>query len=89
MTRYQVYGYYTDEPQVVIDIVDAESPEDAERIITEARGGESSGYTSDGAELLTDTLANVQTLLAQSPEEIAKGIDELRAQYCDNDTETD
>jgi hypothetical protein len=85
MNRYQVHGYYTDEPQVVIDVVDAESHEDAERIITEARGGEHSDYTCDGASLLADDLELLKDLVQRDPESIARGVEELRRQYVHDD----
>ena len=74
LERYQVYGYYTDEPQVVVDVVDAESDDAAEAIITKARGGKSRGYTADGASLLTDELENIKDILQRSPEQVAKDV---------------
>jgi hypothetical protein len=87
LERYQVYGYYTDEPQVVVDVVDAESDEAAEALVKKARGGDRNGYTPDGAELLSDTLKNLQKVVRQSAEKVAKDLAELAAQYPADDEE--
>jgi hypothetical protein len=81
--RYEVHGFYEDEPQVVVDVVDAMSCEDAEAKVTKARGGDLHGYTCDGAAPLAESMRLTQKLLDASPEHIAEGIERLAKQYAD------
>jgi hypothetical protein len=91
MTRFQVFGYYTDEPQVVIDLVDAENEDTAIAKVEHARGGPSSGYTNDGAQDLSDAFEQMKDLMQRSEADVAQGIAELAAQYAhyheDGDTQ--
>ncbi len=67
MPRYIIEGYYTEEPQVVSDIVDASSLEEAEAKIIQARGG---GYVGDGGCLLSERIAGLQEMACLSAGEI-------------------
>lgn len=81
MDRYLVYGYYTDEPQVVVDCVDADSDEQAIEKVAYARGGSGSDYTSDGAARLSEVIENLTKLAALSPEQVEREHAELAAEY--------
>lgn len=86
MKRYQVYGFYNDEPQVVVDVVDAESAEEAEEKIKHARAADQgSGYTSDGASLLEEELENIHDIMQRPAEVIQREIDALATYYREED----
>jgi hypothetical protein len=84
LTRYIVFGYYTEDPQVVLDIVDAENDEAAEERIKWARNASSTGYVADGAETLDDYVERYKDLQQRSAEDTEAAINELAQNYRDD-----
>lgn len=83
--RYLVYGYYTDEPQVMCDVVDATSREDAEKQIELVRGVPSSGYTCDGALLLSEEIRGLQKIAKLTKRQITRDLKYLASMYAEEE----
>lgn len=67
MPRYIIEGYYTDDPQVCSDLVDANSLEEAEAEIERVRGDD---YTTDSGDELETRIANLTRLTKRPVEDI-------------------
>lgn len=81
MTRFIVYGYYTDEPQVVADVVDAVDRDAAEVAVKHARGGDNSDYTCDGVDPLDVTIRGLLALLNAPAKQIRLAHEALAGEY--------
>jgi hypothetical protein len=87
MPRYLVHGYYTDEPQVTVDLIDADDADAAEAAITKARGGKDRGYVCDGADDLEESYQHIVKCRSMTAEAVAADVAELADNYKDDDEE--